>query len=724
MARLYDESKTIGGVEILWDTQRGKMASVGRDLVGLWLDPSLLNTLIPLREEIGTELFQLLVAHSSSIGAKADYDKMVSVLADNFEEGFLAWGKAVGGVGWGRFELHSIDRSTGTAKVVVRSPWELVMQQRLEDPWGCPFLRGKLIGIFRYALGVNCWADERAWVEDGEPVVEFSLYQSSLTIESETERLRRQLANDHALELQAEVDLRTEQLRSSQERLRATLSSLDSWVITLDVEGRIQAEHRPDGSSFPPAEIGMRIVDVLPPEAGASMDAAMRRVAVDQASHVLELVLPRESGQLHYRVVVSPLRDAERWPSGVTVVVHDVTRQRESERVRANLEAQLQQSQKMEAIGQLTGGVAHDFNNLLTIIAGNLELAAVGKMSDDARERLRDAMGAVGSAATLVRQLLAFARKQPLRPHRLDARTLVAEMESLLRRTLGERIDLEFIGSAGQWTCEVDRDQLKSAILNLVINARDAMPDGGKITVETGNMRISPEYADEHDDIDPGQYVLVAVSDTGVGMPDDIKRKAFEPFFTTKRRGHGSGLGLSMVYGFVRQSRGHVKIYSEPGAGTTVKLYLPRALSGTEARESAEPVKTVAPPREGAAVLVVEDEALVRRVSVRFLRALGYRTFDCSDATDALDILRSDARIDVLLTDVVLPGPLNGPRLAAEAQALRPDLAVLYTSGYTENAIVHHGQLDPGVRLLEKPFTQETLARRLCAALSDRRPPT
>lgn len=256
---MYDTSIVVNGVEILWDTDRGKLMSVGRDLVALWLDPSLLHTLAPLRDELGTDLVQLLVAHSSSQGTKEDYETMVSVFADNFRDGFLAWGKAVGVVGWGRFEITDFDATKGKAKVVVRSPWELVMQQRLEDRWGCPFLRGKLIGIFRYALGGNCWADERCYVENGEPVVEFSLYPSSLTISAELERLRRKFADEKATKLQDEVTRQTELLRHSEERLRTTLSSLDGWVLTLSVDGSIQAQYRPDGVPFPTAELGQQL---------------------------------------------------------------------------------------------------------------------------------------------------------------------------------------------------------------------------------------------------------------------------------------------------------------------------------------------------------------------------------------------------------------------------------------------------------------------------------
>ncbi|MCA9618894.1 MAG: response regulator, partial [Myxococcales bacterium] len=374
--------------------------------------------------------------------------------------------------------------------------------------------------------------------------------------------------------------------------------------------------------------------------------------------------------------------------------------------------------QKMEAIGQLVGGVAHDFNNLLTVIKGNLELAMTEDQPSMAMDRLREAMSAADDAAALTHQLLAFSRKQPLRPHQVDPRALVVEMEALLRRTLGERYELEIVGSAGQWTCEVDGAQLKSAVLNLAINARDAMPNGGKITIETANIRIGREYAEEHEDLVPGAYVLIAVSDTGAGMSEEVQKRAFEPFFTTKGVGRGSGLGLSMVYGFIKQSRGHVKIYSEQFVGTTVKLYLPRSTSETAAGSPIPKASETTPRGDGHIVLVVEDDASVRRVTVRILASLGYVTHDYADAAEALVMLRGESHVDLLLTDVVLAGEMNGVELVAEARRLRPGLPVLYVSGYTENAILHHGRLDAGVELLEKPFTKKELGQRVHAVLT------
>ena len=718
------ESKIINGVEIRWDVDRGKMASIGRDLAAFWLDPSLLHLLAPLHDELGTELFQLVVADSSSRGTKEDYESMVTVFADTFEEGFLAWGRAVGVVGWGRFELAAMDREAGTATVVVRSPWELVMQARAATSWGCPFMRGKLIGIFRHALGVNCWAVERAYVEDAEPVVEFTLFQSAMTIEAEVKRLRAEQATLQARRLQQEVDLRTEQHRSSEARLRATLSSMNSWVFTLDPEGRILGNHIPDGrggSSFPVGDVlGCRLAQLLPAEPAAALDAAAEAVLGDGVVRTVDYEITTLRPVRSFNASLSPLRDAREAPRGVTVVVHETTEARRAKENAALLEAQLHQAQKMEAIGQLTGGVAHDFNNMLTAIYGNLELALLERLPEEARACIDEAQAAASSAARLTHRLLAFSRRQPLQPHRVDPRGLVTGMEVLLQRTLGERVSIEVVVSAGQWQCEVDGAQLESAILNLAINARDAMPDGGKITIETGNVRISPEYAEEHEGLRAGQYVMVAVSDSGTGMSPEVQQRAFEPFFTTKGPGRGSGLGLSMVYGFVKQSNGHIKIYSEPGVGTSVKLYLPRSTSQTTER-SAIPTAGPVPYGDGSVVLVVEDDRPVRHVSVRFLRGFGYRTLDCGTAEEALRILTSDAQVDLLFSDVVLPDGMNGAALVRAALELRPDLAVLYTSGYTENAIFHHGRLDAGVHLIEKPFTRDGLARRISSVLAEHR---
>jgi PAS domain S-box-containing protein len=379
-------------------------------------------------------------------------------------------------------------------------------------------------------------------------------------------------------------------------------------------------------------------------------------------------------------------------------------------------ESQYRQAQKMEAIGQLTGGVAHDFNNILTVITGTIEilaegvadqpeLAAITKMIDEAAQR----------GADLTKHLLAFARRQPLEPRELDVNALVTAAGKLLRPTLGEQIEIHTKLTAAPWVAFVDPNQLTTAILNLALNARDAMQGGGKLTIETENVELDEGYAGLHSDVKAGPYVLVAISDTGSGIPANLLDKVFEPFFTTKEPGKGTGLGLSMVYGFVKQSGGHIKIYSEQGVGTTVRLYLPRSVEKTIA--ATEPAPRERLPRGSEVVLIVEDDELVRNYVVAQVRSLGYATLAAAGAAAALEILRSDAEIDLLFTDVIMPGSMNGPRLVAEALKLRPQLGVLYTSGYTENAIVHHGRLDPGVLLLAKPYRKADLARMLRQAL-------
>lgn len=379
---------------------------------------------------------------------------------------------------------------------------------------------------------------------------------------------------------------------------------------------------------------------------------------------------------------------------------------------------ELRQAQKLEAVGQLTGGVAHDFNNLLTVILGNAELLEE-ELADS--PHLRDlatmAASAASRGAELTNRLLAFARRQALEPQVINVNRLLAGMEHLLRRTLQESIEIELVQAGGLWSPEVDPAQLESAILNLAINARDAMPAGGRLTIETANAMLDDTYADNHQEVKAGQYVLISLSDTGTGMPEDVIRQAFEPFFTTKNESQGSGLGLSMVYGFVKQSGGHIKLYSELEEGTTVKLYFPRSMTGKSATFEAGPSIAVIGGQEH--ILVVEDDDLVRQHVIALLKGLGYRVSSAESGQMALKILNRRADIDLLFTDVVMPGGLNGRQLADQATALRPGIKILFTSGYTENAIVHHGRLDPGVQLLSKPYRRQDLANKIRRTLMD-----
>ena len=379
-------------------------------------------------------------------------------------------------------------------------------------------------------------------------------------------------------------------------------------------------------------------------------------------------------------------------------------------------EAQMRHVQKMDAVGQLTGGVAHDFNNILTVITGTIgileeavadqpELVAIAKLIDEAAER----------GANLTKHLLAFARKQPLQPLEVDVNSLVLEAAKLLHPTLGEHIEITPLLADDAWTALVDPNQLTTAVLNLALNARDAMSGGGQLALETSNIYLDENYASMHNEVAPGNYVMVAVSDTGAGIPAKLLERVFDPFFTTKEVGKGTGLGLSMVFGFVKQSGGHIKIYSEEGHGTSVKMYLPRATGLNQTAAEA----LISATAEGGheVVLIVEDDSLVRRYVTTQIDSLGYTTLEAANAAEALHIIDTSGNIDLLFTDVIMPGFMNGRQLVDEALKRRPGLKTLFTSGYTENAIVHHGRLDSGVLLLAKPYRKSELARMLRTAL-------
>jgi PAS domain S-box-containing protein len=420
-----------------------------------------------------------------------------------------------------------------------------------------------------------------------------------------------------------------------------------------------------------------------------------------------------------------------RWIGANTDIQEQKTTAEALSSLNANLERQVQertsqlmaaedalrQSQKMEALGQLTGGVAHDFNNLLQVVSGNLHLLA-GDLEGNALagRRITNALAGLDRGAKLASQLLAFGRRQPLEPKVVNVGRFVSGLDDMLRHALGEAVEIETIVSGGLWNTFVDPTQIENAVLNLAINARDAMDGSGRLTIEVGNAFLDDIYARGHPEVSPGQYVLLAVTDTGKGMSPEIVSQVFEPFFSTKPVGKGTGLGLSMVYGFVKQSGGHIKIYSEVGHGTTVKLYLPRV----DLPEDRLTVVDSGPVVGGTeTILVAEDDEEVRATVVEMLGALGYRVLTAKDAANALAVIESGVPIDLLLTDVVMPGPLRSPELARLARERLPDLAVLFTSGFTDNAIVHGGRLDPGVELLTKPYGRETLARKVRQVLAN-----
>ncbi len=408
----------------------------------------------------------------------------------------------------------------------------------------------------------------------------------------------------------------------------------------------------------------------------------------------------------HIRFAMAP-RHRDDW-SRVLVSIEDIT-------FRKQAEERLQQAQKMEAVGQLTGGVAHDFNNLLAVIQGNAELLAAGA-EDDEGSLTRPLLRAARRGAELTQRLLAFSRRQPLHPQEIDFGELVDGMTELLSRTLGETIRIGTVAQPGLWTASADPGQVENAILNLAINARDAMPGGGKLTIECENARLDEGYVGQNPEALVGDYVVLSVSDSGTGMTTEVREHAFEPFFTTQEVGKGSGLGLSMVYGFAKQSGGHVIIYSEEGEGTTIRLYLPRAVQPSEAKEVPTALERM-PRGQGETVLVLEDDPDVRQLAVKLVASLGYQVIDVPEAASARAVLDRGERLDLLLSDVVLPGGTSGPEFAEEARERFPDLKVIFMSGYAAEAAKRNGFLDSDKVLLNKPFQRSQLAEALFEAL-------
>ncbi len=494
--------------------------------------------------------------------------------------------------------------------------------------------------------------------------------------------------------------------------MAAILKGMPDGILVVDRDLRLVEwnEHFPEFAGVPSGmlRVGLDMSDILRAQAAAGefgpvdVEAEVeRRVALLRSGGsigVIERVRPNGK-TLELRRNLLP-------EGGFVTLYTDISARRQAE-------TQLRQAQKMEAVGHLTGGVAHDFNNLLMVILGNLELAIQALGTSNlvrAQRKVEVAQGGAQRAAALTQRLLAFSRRQNLNPQPVDANKILSSMSELLRHSIGGSIELETVLAGDLWEAVVDPNQLENALLNLAINARDAMPDGGKVTVETANTFLDAAYAASNDEVKAGQYVMVAVSDGGTGMTPDQAARAFEPFFTTKGIGKGSGLGLSQVFGFIKQSSGHVKIYTEPGAGTTVKLYLPRLIRDDEAAtETVVPETSVPRARTGECVLVVEDDQDVLAFSTDALETLGYSVVSAKDAEQALAILSGRADVTLLFTDVELPGA-NGPELVKEALFQRPGLAVLYTTGYTANAVVHRGILDREVTSLNKPFTVAQMA--------------
>ena len=567
----------------------------------------------------------------------------------------------------------------------------------------------------------------------------------------------------YVMMLDIEDRTRTENdLRDSNARFAAAVEAIHGVLWTTGPDGRMQGEQQGWASlTGQGAEEyqGHGWAEAVHPEDRAATLESWAQAVAAQTTYTWEHRVRRHDGTWrNFAIRAVPIRDADGRLREWVGVHTDITEQRVAEgqlverardlerqvrhreraeeqlrqlnegleaRVEAEVaerrkaESALRQAQKMEAIGQLTGGIAHDFNNLLQVVAGNLQLLARDVVGNPRSEqRVANALAGVARGSKLASQLLAFGRRQPLEPRVIHLGRLVGGMDDLLRRSLGEGVEVEVVTSGGLWNTSVDPGQVENVLLNLAINARDAMEGHGRLTIEVANAHLDQAYADCHAEVSAGQYVMLAVTDTGSGMAPEVLEKAFDPFFSTKPEGKGTGLGLSMVYGFVKQSGGHVAIYSEPGQGTTVRVYLPRSMA-SEDRE----IAVTSGPVEGGTetVLVVEDDDDVRHTVVDLLTDLGYRVLTARDPQAGLNVIESGMAIDVMFTDVVMPGPVTSREMARRAQERMPGIAVLFTSGYTENSIVHGGRLDLGVELLSKPYTREALARRLRQVLANAR---
>ncbi|MBP2159092.1 MULTISPECIES: PAS domain S-box protein [Asticcacaulis] len=526
-------------------------------------------------------------------------------------------------------------------------------------------------------------------------------------------------------ELNANLEQRVADALAERKLFADIVESTDAFVQVADLDFNWLAINKASADEFerifgirPKAGDNMLALLDGMPEHQADVKAIWSRALAGEQFTAIDDFGDPNLDRRYYEMKFNALRDTEGRLIGAYQFVYDVTARLRDEARLAEAEEQLRQAQKMEAVGQLTGGIAHDFNNMLAVVSGSLELLDRRTRPDEQRSKtlISAALEASRRAGNLTQRLLAFSRRQPLRPEIIDPNKLVLGMSELFRHSLGTDIRLETILAGGIWRIFADANQLESVLLNLAVNSRDAMPGGGRLTIETLNASLDQRYVATEAGVTAGQYVMIAVTDTGSGMPADVIAKAFDPFFTTKEVGKGTGLGLSQVYGFVKQSGGHIKIYSEPSQGTTVKIYLPRYAGNLEETADSEAHEGLPTAEDRELILVVDDEDLVRQFSVAALRDLDYRVLEASNAKTALALLIERPDIDLLFTDIVMP-EMNGRQLVDIARERRPDLPVMYTTGYTRNAIVHNGVLDTGVELIGKPFTLEELATRIRAVL-------
>ena len=535
-----------------------------------------------------------------------------------------------------------------------------------------------------------------------------------MQVEALVEQRTRELSiTSETLEREAAERERAEAALQHHARLLAkTLDATPLAIIHLNAKREVLVWNRGAEAIFGYSTVQTigRPLPVLTDIEKADLDGLFVQLARGEEARGLEIERHHKEGRM-IRVSLSaePIFEGLVF-QGAVMVLKDLTQ-------RHALEAQLRQAQKMEAIGQLTGGMAHDFNNLLLVILGNLSLLADALPPEDVEGRINcsEARDAALRGAALIRSLLAFARRQPLRPEKLDINGLVSAQEVLLRRTLGDRVEIVTELSKSLWPVTVDPAQIEAALINLATNARDAMPEGGRLTITTRNRRLDQDYADQHADVVPGDHVMIEIGDTGIGMAREVLDHIFEPFFTTKEPGAGTGLGLSMVFGFMKQSGGHINVYSEVGVGTTFRLFLPRSREGEAAGTTA--LEEAVPSGKGETVLLVEDNDAIRRLAIRQLGQLGYLSHSVGTVGEALDFLASGRKVDLLFTDIVMPGHADGVDLAATVHQRWPHLPILLTSGFPNNEGAKR-LADLGIALLSKPYQRDELARALRDALS------
>jgi signal transduction histidine kinase len=682
----------------------------------LWLDPSLKRFLLPLSEEIGKELFSLLVARSSSLGTRADYDDIIAKSGRDFRSGFLAWGEAVQTAGWGRFEVPVFEQKESRAVVVVRNAWELGLQVSMDESqrWGCPFLQGKILGIFSIGFQTNCWANPMDFPELGPEDIAFEVRPSDRTIESSLKRLRKEHMERKQAELADLVDKRTKELRQAQSALEQQTANLESLVAqqTLEIREQNEALLESQRELTSIMETAPNLVmnvdrqgtilfinrsedrDTLWDMNFAKGQADQLRSALDDVFtkgeiNEVSVILVEGTTPTEYLFRLGPVKAAGE-TTGVTLVGTDLTERRE-------LEEQLSHANRMESVGLLAGGIAHDFNNMLTSILGSAELVrkelAEGSPVDDLLDTIVEE-GKKGAA--LVNELSNFSKKTFFAPHVLDLNDIIRSARDNLERTPSESVETSWHFSEVPLPIKVADGQIEQVILNLALNGKEAMPDGGTLSISTSlhTGSAGPPY------LDPNiSYAVLTVSDTGVGMTQEVQKRVFDPFFTTKNLGEATGLGMAASYRSIKKAGGDWEVESELGRGSTFRVYLPLT-DGI-----LDPIKTeadsVSPDsKRSGTVLFVEDEESVRRVALRYLRGKGYRVVEAADGIEALEALkRQPESFDLIVTDIIMP-KMTGLQLADHVRVILPSIPILFISGYSE-------VMPPGGEevLLAKPFS-------------------